>query len=103
MRLSAAGLGQQLGDDHVYHEVSTRFEVSGGVGENPQLFVLGRDVHDGVRHHMHELERAGNTAVGRNRRCRAQLEQPALTSGEQTANRAPAEPVLRHRHPHVLQ
>ena len=40
----SSGNTAQLGDDHLHHEASTRLEVGGGVGEDGELFLLGRDV-----------------------------------------------------------
>ena len=50
------GDASQLGDDHLDHKATTWLEVSGGVGKNCDLFVLRGDVHDGVRHQVHEPE-----------------------------------------------
>jgi hypothetical protein len=46
----------KLRHDDFDHEAPTRPEVSCGVAEHRHLLLLRRHVHQGVPHHVHELE-----------------------------------------------
>jgi len=47
MKTRAVSLGAPgaVGDDHLDHEVSSRLQVSRGVGEDCELFTLGGDIY----------------------------------------------------------
>jgi hypothetical protein len=77
----------ELGHEHLHHEPSVRLQVRGRVGEDRQLIVLGGDVHDRVRHQVHEPEGprdagGGHVADGHRDRIGAglgeQLPEPAF-------------------------
>ena len=54
----------ELGDDEFNHEVATWREMGRSVYKHPQLLLLGREVHDGVGHHVDQLETAREAFFG---------------------------------------